>query len=127
MPKTTTHTARRPATHAWNAESQAVRQLYLVIRTVLKEHPDENSGEIAALVKDRLRDLNIPWTPLQLHEALSILDRRPRTRPPPTPRVTEMADQTDPPWRARRRGPSRWTRLDTLIAALTNKPSDPST
>jgi hypothetical protein len=114
-------------TDDWNGESKAVRQLYLVIRAVLKTHPDEDAGEIAALVKDRLRDLKIPWTPLQLHDALATIDRRPEPRVPQRPRENEMAQQVDPPWRAIRRGPSQWTSLRDLMARFTKRPSDPST
>jgi len=102
MPKTTTATT-------WNAESRAIRRLYRVVREVLTAHPTETSGEIAALVKDRLRRMHLSWTPRQLHDALSLIDRRPLARPPPTPPVNEARLQVDPPWGPYDRGSSQWT------------------
>jgi hypothetical protein len=128
MPKAPTTDAE--ATTIWNAEAKAIRQLAMVIRAVLKAHPDETSGEVAALVKDRLRALKLPWTPAQLHAALSILDRRPVTRPPPVTPPPEMAQQVDPPWRTRRPPSSGWTSIGDLgrdLLARSKRPSDPST
>jgi hypothetical protein len=119
MPKTAT---KKP----WNAEAQAVRRLYVVIRSVLKAHPTEPPGEQASLVKDRLRALKLPWTPRQLDEALANFNAQPTPRPPPI-REPAIIVNVDPPWRGCPREPSQWTRLRDLVTALTKRRSDPST
>lgn len=106
---------------AWNAEGRAIRRLSRIVRETLQAHPAETSGEIAALVKDRLRFLRLPWTPAQLHTTLSLLDRRPVIRPPRPPPITEMAQQADPPWRQPRSGSSTWTSLRDLATVLRTK------
>ncbi len=115
------HQRRATETTAWNADASAVRRMAKLIRTVLKKHPDVTSGELADLVKDRLRVLRIPWTPRQLHDALSAIDQRvtgERIRPPCR---SEVAQQVDPPWPKPRQVSPGWTSLRDLATQLTGR------
>jgi hypothetical protein len=120
----------RPTTDAWNAEATAVRRLAKVIREILTQHPEETSGEIASLVKDRLRALRIPWEPRQLDDMLSALDRRLTGERVPPKHIPEVAQQVDPPWRTPRTPSSDWTSIRALADQMlgrSKRRSDPST